>query len=154
MDIQAQVAARRAELVNEQRKAEEEAARLKEVREAVERGAREKALDEIAAEISTKGVEVRRELGELQIVEPISPLDVKGLKQSKITGLLNREARKLWSPADNWFVISCIVAGVCTVPLRGFGVVLLAVGLLGRHSLNKKYRAMVRDRYPDIFSAQ
>ncbi len=153
MDIHAQVAARRAELEKQQKDAAEQATRRAQEQRAVDEQQRHQAMDKIAKDLSTNGMAVTHVDGELHIDPPTpTPLDVAALKRSKLRGLLNREARKLWSPGDNWLVISLIVFGVCTILLNGLGLLLIAIGFWRRHALNKRYRAQFSARYPGVFS--
>ena len=148
MDIQQQVAARRAELVKreEDRKAADAAEAAQ--REAERRQQERDALDSIANDM---GLAVEDD--ELTLAkQPIPPLDTEGLKQSKIDTLLNREARKRWTPGENWQVIGSIVGGICLIHLGGLGFVPLLFGLWRRSAINRKYRTAVRADYPAIFA--
>lgn len=148
MDIQQQVAARRAELVKreEDRKAADAAEAAQ--RETERREQEKKALDTIASDM---GLTVEGD--ELAIIkQPIPPLDTEGLKQSKIDALLNREARKRWTPGENWQVIGSIVGGICLIHIGGLGFVPLLFGLWRRSAINRKHRAAVRADYPAIFA--
>lgn len=149
MDIHAQVAARRAELEKQKKDAADQAARRVQEQNALDEQQRREAMDKIAEDLSTNGLAVTHVDGELHMDPPTpTPLDVAGLKRSKLRGLLNREARKLWSPGDNWLVISLIVFGVCTILLNGIGLLLIAIGFWRRHVLNKRYRAQITALHP------
>jgi hypothetical protein len=153
VDIHAQVSARRAELEQQQREAADQAARRAQDQRAAEQQQRLQAMDRIAGDLSINGVAVSHVDGELHIAPSNpAPLDVTALKQSKLKGLLNREARKRWSPGDNWLVISLIVVGICTILMRGLGLVLIAIGFWRRHVLNKRYRVEVRALHPGVFT--
>lgn len=148
MDIQQQVAARRAELVK--REEDRKAADAAEVaqREAERREQAKEALDGIASDM---GLAVEGD--ELALAkQTVPPLDTEGLKQSKIDALLNREARKRWTPGENWQVIGSIVGGICLIHLGGLGFVPLLFGLWRRSAINRKYRTAVRTDYPAIFA--
>lgn len=153
MDIQSKVAARRAELERQAQKAEAESRRIDMEIEEAKKKQRDDALDKLAVELSDDQVEIQRKDGELFLTERnLPPLDVDGLKKSKIEDILNREARKLWTPGENWQVIGCIVSGLCFIYLPIVTILLLIVGWARRSSLNQRYRAIVRDRYPQIFN--
>lgn len=152
MDFQAQVAARRAELEEKARRAKTASAEEARSRQVVEQVRREAALTVIAADLSNRGVEVVRRGDELVIADPIvSAIDIDGLRRDKVALLLNREARKLWSTGENWQVISLIVAGVFLITFYGFGLLVILGGMLRGSTLNKRYRAEVRLRYPGLF---
>lgn len=153
MDIHAQVAARRAELEKQQKDAADQVARRAQEQSAIDEQQRHQAMDKIAEDLSSKGVVLTHVDGELRMAPPApTPLDVVALKRSKLKGLLNREARRLWSPGDNWLVISLIVFGVCTIFLSGIGLLLIAIGFWRRHVLNKRYRAQFSALHPGVFS--
>ncbi|MCC2602410.1 hypothetical protein LKO31_08070 [Sphingopyxis sp. FBM22] len=151
-DMQSKVAARRAQLAQQEREAGAKAAVATAQRQLALQQQKEAAVDTIAAELSINGVAVVGNGDELSIVDqPLPPLDVEGLKHAKIDSLLKREARKLWSPGENWLVIGCIVGGICLIHLGGLGFIPLLFGLWRGSAINKKHRATVREAYPDIF---
>lgn len=154
MDIQSRIAARRAEL-DSQAKAEKGAiAELnrQQIADNIER--RNKTLDELAAEVSSPDTTVSREddhlvLTPVAITEPASDEDIK---TAAIDNLLKRQARMAWTPAENWLIIGSIVAGICLIPLGGWGLVLLAFGFWRRHVVNKKYQNALQHQYPKLFA--
>lgn len=153
MDIRAKVEARKAELAAEDTAGRMAADQAEQARLEAQRARREIALDEIAQDISQDGVDLRRKGDEIELVPELEPLDVDGLRQVKLRNLLNREGRKLWSRGDNWLVISLIVAGLFLIPLSGAGLILIVAGLWRGDLLNKKYRAVVTEKYPGIFAS-
>lgn len=141
MDIKSQVAARRAELERQAREAAE-------ARRATEKAQREEVLDTLAEELSGPDLTVKRQGEELEILEAPPPaINIQGLKESKVRSLINREARKLWTPAENWQVIGPIVAGVFLITFYGLGLALILFGVMRGSLLNTEYRASVRQRY-------
>jgi len=155
MDFQSRIAARRTELANNAREAERKAAAQAQAQSAAEQLQREAALDSIAADLSRDEVILVRQGDELAIIgSPLPALDVVGLRRSKIESLLTREARKLWTPGQNWQVISLIVAGAFLTTFYGLGLFLILGGVLRRGALNKRYRAEVRRRYPTLFPVE
>lgn len=153
MNIQAQVAARRAELARAETEAKAESDRARHALLEAERAQRQEALDAIAGEMSLNGVELRRVGDDLEIAHPDPvPFDVKDLKRSSVDRLLKREARKMWSPAENWQVIAPIVAGVFALFLIWWaGLLLLLIGFARSNSVNSRYRTRLREQYPDLF---
>lgn len=152
MDVQAQVAARRAELEENARKAKVASAEEARSRQIAEQAKREEALNVIAADLSNSEVEVVRQGDDLVIADPIIPIiDIDGLRKNKVARLLNSEARKLWSPSENWQAIGLIVAGIFLTTFYGVGLLLILGGMLRSAVLNKHYRAVVRQRYPGLF---
>ena len=153
MDLQSKMAARRAEIDQHEREAKKVAAEASLAQQAAERAQREEALDQIAEQVSLRGVEVTRRGEEIEIARPVlAPLDVDGLRRTKLESLLRREARRMWSPGDNWLVISLIVGGLLlALPTSGFGLLLVGIAAFRRGHLNKKYVAVVAARYPEVF---
>lgn len=145
MDMQAKIAARRAELEDQTRESNRLAAEHAQAQ-------RKQALIEIAAEVSKEGFEVHRQ-GDKLVTAKVegAPLDFDGLKRSAIDKLLNEEARKMWTPSENVQVIAMIVAGVFLITFYGLGLGLILVGLLARNGLNKRYKAELRSWYPTVF---
>lgn len=152
MDIRTKVEARKAELAAGDLAGKKAAEAAEQARVQAERARREAALDKIAQEISHDGIEVERKGEEIELVPELEPLDVTGLRKDKLRKLLDREARKLWSPGENWMAITLIVAGLCLIPISIFSLVLSVAGLAHRQNLNKKYRAVVTSKYPGVFA--
>lgn len=151
MDIQSKIAARRAEVAQQQ----VDRRNLQDAVEARHRQDQQKqteaALDQIADDISVQGVVVKRDGEELAFVpEPLPPIDVVGIKRSKIATLLKREARRRWTPSENWQVIGLLVGGTCLIHLAGFGLVLIVIGFGRQAAINKKHRTAVRAAYPEL----
>jgi hypothetical protein len=148
MDIQQQVAARRVQLAQQQEDQKAADAAERAAREAERQQQEREALDTIARD---KGLVVE---GDEMLLpqQPIPPLDVEGLKQSKLDALLKREARKRWTAGENWQVIGSIVGGICLIHLGGLGFVPLLFGLWRRSAINRKHRSAVRADYPAIFA--
>lgn len=131
MDFQSQVAARRAQLEQQQRAAQKAAAEETKARravaaeraraiEAAAQAQRVEALDVIASDLSQHGADVVRVGDELALAEPpIAALDVEAFRRAKVKRLLKREARKMWTPGQNWQVIGLIVSGVFLITLYG-----------------------------------
>lgn len=152
-DMQSKVAARRAQLAEQEKQAAAEEVAVTAKRQVALQRQKEAAVENISAELSVNGVAVTRNGEELVITERALPLiDVEGLKQDKIDNLLKSEARKMWTPGQNWLVIGMIVGGACLLPAGGVGLLGLGVGLWARFAINKNHRATLRDTYPDIFS--
>ena len=154
-DIQAKIAARRAELDREEKEKIASQAAAKIEQQAEQQLQERAALGNIATDLSVDGVTVQLEGDELAIIDaPLPSLDVEGLKQSKIKNLLAREARKRWTPRENWAVITCIVSGIWLM-LLGPGFVLgflpLLFGIWQGSEINKKHRTAVKEAYPSIF---
>lgn len=152
MDIRAKVEARKAELAAGDLAAKNAAEEAERARIEAERARREAALDNIAKGISQDGIKVQRRGEEIELMPELEPLDAEGLRKDKLRNLLNREARKLWSPSENWMVITLIVAGICLIGFSIFSLVLSVAGLAHRQNLNKKYRAVVAAKYPGVFA--
>lgn len=152
MDVQAKVAARRVELEETARRAQAASAEEVRSRQIVEQARREEALTAIAADLSTGEVKVARQGDELVIAAPFVPaIDIDGLRRDKVARLLKREARKLWSPGENWQVIGLIVGGLFLITFYGVGLLVILGGMLRGSTLNKRYRAEVQRRYPGLF---
>jgi hypothetical protein len=155
MDIQSKVAARRAELEESAREAQRTAANEARAREAAKQAQREEALEAIVADLSQDGVKVRRQGDHLDLAAaPLPILDIEGIRRTQVESLLKREARKLWTPAQNWQVIAPIVAGFFLLSLNGLGLLFILGGLVRRSALNKRYRAEVRQQHPVLFPAE
>ena len=152
MDIQAQVAARRAERERQARQAHADAQALNEQRAAEERRQREVALEEIAAELSTDDVTISRDGDSLTLTPSHAPepLDVRGMKKAQIEQLFQREARKAWTPGENWMAIAPITAGAVLIFIPWVGVPLLIFGFWRMSVANKKHQDLVRARYADL----
>ena len=152
MDIKSQVEARRAQLVEEDKQASEaRAAQTAKIRQ-LEEERRHGALDQIASDLSNGDVEVRRSGDELEIVPTLAPIDIDGVRHSQLKKLLKQEARKRWSPAENWQVIGGIVLGICLLFVGGIGIVPLVLALSRRSTLQHRYMQQVMQEYPDIFA--
>lgn len=151
MDFQSQIAARRAELERTARQAQVAAVAETQAQQAVERAEREKALSAIATDLTRRGVNVTRQGEELAFSQSSRPqLDLAGLRKSKVQGLVNREARRMWSPGENWQVIGLIVSGLFLTTFYGLGLVLILLGVMRRSALNKRYRALLNQRHPAL----
>ena len=148
MDIRSQVAARREQLEREARDTQKLA-----VEDAKTR--RNEALEAIAADLSRQDVEVVREGDRLALTRPAAaPLDLDGLRLSEVKRLLDNEARRMWSPVENWQVIGPIVAGIFLAPwFWPIGAAIFACGIGRRRFLNERYRAEVRRKYPAMFAS-
>jgi hypothetical protein len=154
MDLQKQIAERRAQLAVEEAKRKQAETAAEASRQAQTKKQKAKAVEELAADLSTDQVKVKVDGDELDM-EPVSLSagDVEGLKDSKIAALLKREARKRWTPGQNWQVISLIAGGVCLLHLGGFGLIPLAIGLWRRSVVNKRHREALLEQYPEVFNA-
>lgn len=152
MDFQSQVEARRAELKASAREAQAVAAQKDQERRAAEQERREEALDTIAANLSQHCATIVRHGDDLAMeATQVPTLDVEGLRRSKVDRLLKREARKMWTPGENWQVITLIVAGVFLITFYGVGLLLILGGVLRGSALNGRYREAVRQSYPALF---
>jgi hypothetical protein len=125
-DIQAKVAARRAELVQEEkvRKAKQDAL------------AREKSTHDHEALLNSAG-----------------EIDTDGLTPTEIEDELKKIAKRLWSTQENWLVFGLIGLGLLLMPVGGLGVVPIAIGLTIAKSLGKRYRKALIDRFPEKFGS-
>ena len=150
MDVQQQVAARRAELAKQQADRQTAEDIKKAERDEAEAEQRRQVTADIAAELSTAYAPVKAEGEDLTMALPLPPLDVEGMRKSKIEGLLKREARKRWSAGENWLVIGSIVGGICLLHVAGLGLIPLAFGLWFRSVVNKRYRTGLRRDYPHL----
>lgn len=153
MDFQSQVAARRAELEKKAREDQAVAAQQVQMRQAAEQAQRDAALDSIAADLSGDALKIVRQGHELVVFDkPIAPLNVEGLRKEQIAKLLNREARKMWTPGQNWQVIAPMVLGLCLLPVIWlFSAPLFIFSGVRRDLLNKRYKSVLVQRYPEIF---
>lgn len=158
MDFQAQVAARRAEIDKRARDDQKVAAEQLRLQQEAEQAQREAALDAIALEISVSNddVEVVRQGNRLAIVQPpVEPIDLAGLRRAEIKKLLKREARKMWTPDQNWVVIAPTVAALCLLPFAWyFSGVLAIVAGIARYNFEKRYEAELRLRHPSLFAVE
>lgn len=154
MDLQQQVAARRAEIARQETAERDAAQRAQAIKLAAERTRMEQTLDGIAQDLSQGSVKVRRDGMDLDIERPAPAVDAVGLTLEKLDRLLKKEARRLWSPFDNWLVISLIVAGLFGLALNGLGIILIVLGAWRGHVLNGRYRAEITKRYPSLFAGQ
>ena len=73
------------------------------------------------------------------------------VKRSALESLLKREARKAWTPRENWLVVGTIAAGVALLHIPFLGIPLLIFGLWRRSVTNKRHRAVLLGRYPHLF---
>lgn len=153
MDIQAKVAARRAELQEQARLLKEQEAAVQTARLVQQQKAEDEALDAIARELSTPSVEVVRQGSELAIVEAQS-VDTRGMKKAQIEKLFRREARKAWTPGENWLIIGSITAGACLIFLPLVGIPLLAFGLWRRSVTNRRHHERLVAKYADLAEQQ
>lgn len=88
MDFQSRMAARRAEIVQQERQAKKVSEEAFQVQQAAEKQQREVALDKIAGDVCRDGVEVIRREEELELARPVTtPLDVEGLRRTKLESL-------------------------------------------------------------------
>jgi len=115
-------------------------------------------LDAIALEISVSNddVEVVRQGNRLAILQQAAgPMDLAGLRRAEVRKLLKREARKMWTPDQNWVVIAPTVAGLCLLPFAWYvGCVLVIVGGIARYNFEKRYEAELRLRHPSLFAVE
>ncbi|KRB86524.1 hypothetical protein ASE00_07440 [Sphingomonas sp. Root710] len=152
MDIQAKVAARRAELEQQAKLTREQDAAAAAARMAAQQKAEEDALEEIAVEISSETVQVVRDGDGLAIVPSNAPepLDMRGMKKAQIERLFRREARKAWTPGENWLVIGSITAGACLIFMPFVGIPLLVFGLWRRSVTMNRHKERLRAKYADL----
>ncbi|WP_303699071.1 hypothetical protein [Brevundimonas naejangsanensis] len=154
MDLQAQVAARRAELERQARHEQWVAAEQLRLQQELEKAQHEATLDAIAVEVSGDGVDVVREGNRLALVKQVAPIDMAGLRRAEVEKLLKREARKMWAPGENWVVIAPTVAGFCLLPFVWYvSVILWAWAGFARWNFKTQYEAKLRALYPSLFSA-
>lgn len=152
MDFQSKIAARRAEIAQQDEDGRKAAEAALEAQAAAEAARRRTALDNIAADMSLHGVPVHRQGDELELTPSNpEPLNLEGLRRNKLERLLRREARRMWTPTDNWVVISLIVSGLLiAIPTAGVGLLLTLGGLIRRALLNKRYAGVIAGRHPDL----
>lgn len=153
MDLKEQVARRRAELAGEEREEREALDLIKADVAKREKEQREQAVDQIAVDLAASGMPVKSKGEEIVLLPQPKPIDVEGLKRSKLIQLRDREARRLWTPGDNWLVISLIAAGAALLHVAGLGAIPILIGLSRRGVLNKRYREQVMTTYPQIREA-
>jgi len=145
MDIQARVAARRQELEAASRKRAEAI-------KAATREAEQRELERIASELKSDAVPIAVEDGRLALAVEPTPIDANVFREGQLAKLLEREARKRWSPAENWWVIAPGAAGLALlIPLFPLGFALLVFGGLARWNFMSRYKAQLRDQYPSVF---
>jgi hypothetical protein len=122
----------------------------------LEREQREKALDALANEFSVEGAPVTKVGDQLVLTEesPLAEIDPEQFKRSSLQSLFAREARRRWSPVENWVVIASITAGVLLlVPFFLVGLLLLGAGFCCRHWFNQRYKSeLIRD-FPKLFQS-
>ena len=152
MDLQSQVAARRAELQRHAVKLKADARAAKTQKNIAESEQRAAALETLAQNLSTENVSIQSDGESLSLVDyEILPLNLDLLKRTEVEALLNREARRRWSPWENWQVIGSIVAGIIMlIPIFPVAAALLGFGFYRRMALNKKYQTNVWQRYPHL----
>lgn len=153
MDLKEQVARRRAEIAEEDREGDRLIAQMKERARRIEGEQREEAITNIATDLAASGLPVTRSGNDYLLELQPKPIDVTGLRRSKLIQLRNREARRMWTPEENWIVISAIAAGVPLLAFFGIGVLLIAAGLDRRTKLNNKYRTEILSIYPQLKEA-
>lgn len=155
MDIQSKVAARRAELA---RAAAEEAEVANE--QAAENRRREKqqrdeALHDLTAELARNGAPVTSDGAELSIAQesPLAPLDRADFKRKALQQLLNKEARRRFTPGENWYMIAPVAAGVVLLPtVTLLAFVLIGIGCAVRYATLNRYRRVLRSEFPKLFN--
>ncbi|NJC06961.1 hypothetical protein GGQ97_002754 [Sphingomonas kaistensis] len=154
MDIQAKVAARRAELASqdgdEARKKQEARADL--ARQEQQRQAA--ALDALVAEKTAIGVPLRHECGKLSIAHesPLAALAPTDYGRSALERLLKTEARARWTLTQNWFSIGTIVAGILLLlPAFPVGLSLLVLGIWSGRNYNHDKRKALIAEFPALF---
>jgi hypothetical protein len=154
MDVQARVAARRAELARQQAQQQAEAKVAAAREKAEEQAQRVEILDDVAADMSTDTISVQR-AGDRLTMKDATPrlvVDRSGLKASELDKLLNQEARKAWTPGENWWVIGCVVAGtLIVIPVPVVGCLLLFAGGAKWYHANKNHKEEMKRKYPEIF---
>ncbi|MBB3858999.1 hypothetical protein GGQ88_000239 [Novosphingobium hassiacum] len=123
-DIQTKVAARRAELAQEEKIRSEKQAALAREQKIIDQEERLK----VAGESTTDG---------------LSPVEIEAI--------LHKQAKSLWSTQDNVLVFGLVIGGLILLPVGGLGAIPIAIGLFMANSLGKRYRQTLRDRYPDKF---
>ena len=152
-DIQSKIAARRAELAQEEKAQKTRRVAVESRRQVARQKQEQAALDSIANDLLAGGIAIERDGEELALVDaPLPLIDIEGLKRSKVEALLKREARKHWTPGENWLVVGCIVGGICLIHLGGLGFVPLLFGLWQRSAINKKYRNAILSANPGLFA--
>lgn len=151
MNINEQVARRRAELKQQEKQIIDDQRAAETTLKVAEQAQREAVIEELAAELTASGLPVSRENDALVMESaPPPPIDVDGLKRTAIARLLDREVRNRWTPGDNWLIIGLIVGGVTLLHLGGIGVVPLFIGLWRRGAINRRIRADVLALYPQF----
>jgi hypothetical protein len=154
LDIQAQVAARRAELEqgHKRERAEQAASEVRQKADAERQVniAREAA----AVRLSTEEAEIVRVEDHLEIVQPdtLSAIDTGGMLEPQIDLLARNEVRRMWTPSDSWKVIGCGSAGVALlISVPYLGVPLVAYALWQRVSISRRYLRVLKGKYPSLF---
>lgn len=155
MDMNERIAARRRELA--QQEAEKTVAAKAERDRAAEQEARAQkaAAAKITEEINTGGeAKAINDDGVVSLVhDPDAALFGPEIKNNVRRHLFKQEARKRWTPLDQWVVISLISGGICLLHLAGLGILFIGAGLICRHVFNKRCRRELREIYPNIFGS-
>lgn len=155
MDINEKIAARRAELARLEREADAETQAAKVQAEAIEAARREAAAVALVAEINAGDEVEATHQGET--VALVRTPDLTGwspeMKQAALMRLFQREARRRWTPTDQWLAISLVAGGVCLIHVAGIGLVAIAAGLWCRARFNRRCREELREEYPELFGA-
>jgi hypothetical protein len=155
-DFQARVAARRAQLASEA----QELARLE--KEAAERKRQDEQdrkiamLDSLASELSGTGTPVVRHGERLEIAEPspLEHLDPEDFNEEQLKNMLDREARRRWTPAENWLFIAPLTAGLLLLlPVFALGLILLVASVAYWLRTSDRYRTRLRLEFPQLFAA-
>lgn len=155
-DIQARVAARRAEVAEQARETEKRQREEDDLARQRDCDERRLLLDSLATEVSGDRVCVERQDDGLSIAEPsplqfLSPDDVK---RDELLKLFKREARQRWSPRENWLAIGFLTAGPLLLLLVfPLGVLLLLVGLSCRWQANNRHQNALKTEFPELFSS-
>ena len=155
MDLNAKIAARREERARLEQQAVAERA-AEQTRAKVEEALQRESVAAALVHDINAGVEAeaRRNGETVDLVHVPDPAVLSpDLKPKALKCLFHREARKLWTPLDQWMIISLVAGGICLIHLAGFGLLLILAGLIRRRAVDKRCRRQLREDYPDLFGA-
>ena len=155
MDLSAKVEARRAELARQKtERAEQEKRIATALRERDEERNRQET-ERLAGALAQEGLPVTSDADSLILDElpPLAALDPADFSRRARERLLKKEARRRWTPGENWIVIASITAGLLLViPTFAVGGVLVVAGWAIGQSFNRQHRTQLARDFPDLFA--
>lgn len=152
MDIQDKIAARRKQLASENVIAQEQAAQQQAEYDRQTQIELKQNLERLARETTEHGFPVIVKDDNIAASAPRIPImDYDQIKAEKLSKFLKREARKLWTPGQNWKFFLLLGAGLYLLPFYGLGLLFLLGAWLNHRHFQKQHKEFLREAYLGVF---